>query len=235
VNATIANIPRVKAKLRDYLRAHGLDVPKMTIAAPVWGTAARRAAWRATVHMQSHGKAIAQSAKYTQRLVDALFPLSFVDRQQRILAREVGVKEHPAGSNDGPRIREYQRAGGIPHPENLRAEDKAWCACFATWADIEAGFPRASLPSNPAGVPSWAACRNAHITTVSKLAARRGDHLCLFGNGHIETITHVIVPGLVWATIGGNTSVSGSQSNGGMVCRKTRYARDVSAVKRVRP
>ena len=229
MNATATNIPRAKAKLRDYLRAHGLDVPNMTIASPIWGTAARKAAWRATGHMRSHGKAIAQSTHYTQYLVDALFLPTFVERQQRILAREVGVCEHPAGSNDGDRVRDYQAVTG--------AYKQPWCASLVCFADVEAGLHRSQLPRLPAYVPAWASCATAHIKSVSKLAARRGDHLCLFGNGHIETITRVIVPGLIFATIGGNTAPDsgGSQSNGGMVCRKTRYARDVSAVKRVRP
>lgn len=98
------------------------------------------------------------------------------------------------------------------------------------------GLPKAALPSLPAYVPSWASTVNGHIKTVALREAKRGDHLCLFDDAHIETVTRVLIPGLVFRTIGGNTAPDsgGSQSNGGGVYRKTRYARDVSAAKRVR-
>jgi len=228
VKATIANIPKVKRKLRAYVRVHCLDLAAMTITAPVWGTAARRNAWRATGHMRSHGKKVKQSARYTQELVDALLPPAFVERQQRYLVAQLGVKEYPAGSNSGPRVRSYQKITG--------AFAQPWCASLVAAADVHAGLSARHLPKLPAYVPSWAATESLHIRSVAKGKARRGDHLCLFGNGHIETVTKVVIPGLVWRTIGGNTSPDsgGSQSNGGMVCRKTRYVRDVSAVKRVR-
>ena len=51
-----------------------------------------------------------------------------------IALREVGVSEHPPGSNSGPRVRQYQAAtdlGGTGWP---------WCAAFVEWCWKAAGL-----------------------------------------------------------------------------------------------
>ena len=58
-----------------------------------------------------------------------------------VARRELGVKEHPPGSNDGPRVRVYTR--GRPEP---------WCADFIEWALEQVGWTRGTW--NTAYVPS---------------------------------------------------------------------------------
>jgi hypothetical protein len=48
---------------------------------------------------------------------------------------QVGVREQPPGSNDGPQIAQYRQAvAGAPGPG-------PWCAYFASWAARQAGVP----------------------------------------------------------------------------------------------
>src|SRR3990167_6032936 len=65
------------------------------------------------------------------------------EKALRIAIGELGVKEHPAGSNSGPRVREYQAStslGGTGWP---------WCMAFVCWAYKQAGHP---LPYSSASV-----------------------------------------------------------------------------------
>ncbi len=97
----------------------------------------------------------------------------FGARQVAIAAREIGVKESPAGSNSGPRVRVYQVLTG--------AFGAPWCASFSAWVAVQGGFPKERLPKPPAWVPAWlAAARdpgNRYLSVVSRTAARRGDRV----------------------------------------------------------
>ena len=218
------NVPKLKQQMRTYAVKHGVRTPRgINYASKAWGAPARVLAWR--VSKKKTGK----GATGKQKVWEMFNPPSFVNRFIRALVAELGVKEFPPNSNSGPRVRTYQAVTG--------AYNQPWCASFVAWGLTQAGLPRAALPALAAYVPAYAATNNKHIKTVALRSAKRGDLLCLFGDGHIEAVTKVLIPGLVFRTIGGNTSPDsgGSQSNGGMVCRRTRYGRDVSAAKRVRP
>lgn len=141
--------------------------------------------------------------------------------------KEVGVKEDPPGSNDGPRVRQYQSATG--------AYRAPWCASFVSWClDKGGGFKR-DRSVNWAYCPSiLAAARDGRASLSMVKTPRQGD-LVLFDwerNGVADHIGFVDGPSGDggWRTIEGNTSsdAAGSQSNGGLVARKIRYSAEIA-------
>lgn len=102
-----------------------------------------------------------------------------------------------------------------------------WCAMFLSWCDMQAGMPEELSPRfayTPSGA-QWFKDRN--LWTPGLKGARRGDRIFFNFPDNINRIQHVGVlsgwnaDGTV-NTIEGNTSVAGSQSNGGYCARKTR-------------
>ncbi len=148
---------------------------------------------------------------------------------QRVLdtARgELGYTEYPPGSN---RTKYGEAFGwdGVP-----------WCAIFLWWCFREAGESSAFF-----GGAKTASCgtllrwyrEQGQIVPVSQVQA--GDIVILNFSGTQET-QHcglvIAVNGIYITTIEGNTSEAGSQSNGGMVCQKTRYPSQTVGVCRPR-
>ena len=218
------NVPRVKYAMRRYADAHGIDKPHVTWASPVWGNGAKALAWRITTHAHK-----TPSTRLDQTLVEIVLPVSFGTKVIRAAAGEVGVMEHPAGSNDGPRVSEYQAVTG--------AFRQPWCASFVSWCYRQAGY-HGPLPASPGWVPSWSSAARHHVPAafqaVNKLTLRKGDYVTLWGNRHIELFNHWIVPGVLMACIGGNTAVTGRNSNGGAVCRTRRTVSEVTTAGRIR-
>lgn len=158
--------------------------------------------------------------------------MTTITRGQAALAyarREVGVKEEPAGSNDGPRIRWYRRVGqgdaGIsPGP---------WCADFVTAMATLAGFKPAGW--NVRYCPSWvqaARAGTAGLRLVDWHDVKAGD-LALYDWQRDSISDHIgIVARKTGATsfeaVEGNTSV-GDDSNGGMVMVRQRDRGQVAA------
>jgi CHAP domain-containing protein len=78
----------------------------------------------------------------------SLYPIH--DRVIAQAKRELGVAEHPAGSNSGSRVRQYQAAtflGGSGWP---------WCAAFCCWCWREAGRPLPYRTASAYGMLNWA-------------------------------------------------------------------------------
>lgn len=144
---------------------------------------------------------------------------------------DVGVKEHPPGSNWGARVAQYLRAAGIDFPA-------PWCAAFVTFHLKKVGF-RVSTPG-PASVESWVQWASRH----GKLVARpyRGDIVCYDWNAdnwydHMGFVVRVLA--LRWRgsvfvgyvrTVEGNTSV-GNDSNGGEVMIRYRWIKTAQFVR----
>jgi CHAP domain len=115
-----------------------------------------------------------------------------------IASREVGVREQPPGSNDGPRIAQYRQAtaGSGVGP---------WCAYFASWAARQAGVPLGDSGQGfgaVADVWSWAQRTGKAIPAGSKPAP--GD-LIVWGSRHIGIVQSVDPNGTIH-TIEGNSS-----------------------------
>lgn len=138
--------------------------------------------------------------------------------------REIGVKEHPPGSNDGPRVAVFRMGHG---PE-------AWCADFGTWCLVQAGFP---MPTwNRSFCPSWLEAARAGVAGMRLLRPEEGLEPGLVvlydwqGDGvvdHFGLLSRVTGP-QNFAAIEGNTSPT-SDSNGGAVMERSRSRADVGA------
>jgi len=199
------------------------EQPRMACSVPSWGKAAQVNAAR------EFGSPSEQVAH------DHLFPPTYAQEIVRVVEGEVGVKEHPAGSNRGTRVDVYELAVAS------WALGKAWCADFVTWAHKEAakrlGIRPPKFPADPASVPYWTEMIRAGRggwRRVEPAAARGGDVVCLWGSAHIETVISVDVHAHTLSCIGGNTSENGQSSNGGQVCRTVRNFSEVTVVGRWR-
>lgn len=106
-----------------------------------------------------------------------------------------------------------------------------WCAVFITWCFNEVGIlDRLNGLTNKAGCEPWrrwAVSKGIFGTTPKPGAIVLYDWNPKTGDGadHIGIVESVTGNGII--AIEGNTSVSGSQSNGGKVLRKTRYRSDI--------
>jgi hypothetical protein len=139
---------------------------------------------------------------------------------------ELGYTESPPGSN---RTKYGEAFGwdGVP-----------WCVIFLWWCFREAGEGMAFF-----GGGKTASCGTLlrwyreQGQTVPVKDVRAGDIVILNFSGTQET-QHcglvIAVNGIYITTIEGNTSEAGSQSNGGMVCQKTRYPSQIVGVCRPR-
>lgn len=151
---------------------------------------------------------------------------------------QIGVTEHPAGSNDGPEIRGYRNtvAPGLP--------PGPWCMyfvhwCFSPWVQL-GGW--GSVPNFLA----WAQTKAPTVEIVTR--PFKGDIVCFDWDAndwydHVGIVDRVLA--LRWRgktftgwirTVEGNTSpgVSGSQSNGGCVAVRKRWVNRTDKVKFVR-
>ena len=141
-----------------------------------------------------------------------------------IAKAELGVKESPPNSNNVKYNTWYY---GKPVSGNAYP----WCMAFVQWVFTQAGVP---LPLKTA---SCGALMNAAKKTGQWVTKdyRPGDVVIYdFPGGAATDHTGIIerVTGAGVVAIEGNTSEAGSQSNGGMVCRKTRpYNQVVGAVR----
>lgn len=147
---------------------------------------------------------------------------------------QLGVTEHPAGSNDGPEIKQYRDtvAKGLP--------PGPWCMYFCHWCFAPWRY-----------LGGWGSVENFERWAVSKgmeiVRPRKGDIVCFDwdSNGwadHVGIVKRVLA--LRWSArdfvgwvefVEGNTSptAAGSQSNGGMVCVKRRWVQRSARFARV--
>lgn len=215
------NTVRLKYKMRKWLRDHHRpETPRMNML-PVWGKAAR-------------ANAVVICGSPDERACwDALFPPTFGQKCVEVALGELGTKEHPARSNRGPRVDQYEMAVGS------WVVGKPWCASFVTWCTLKAakllGVKAPRLPANAASVPSWTDMVRRGLygwRRVEPADAKPGDVVTLWGSAHIERVRSVDVHGHVLHCIGGNTSVVGQNSNGGEVCETVRTFSEVTVVGR---
>lgn len=146
---------------------------------------------------------------------------------------EVGVTEHPMGSHDGPRVREYQAVTG--------AYRAAWCGSFVAWAYGQAGvtFDGASMELVAAIVEAAREGRAA-LSLVAPRDARPGDLACFdwFATGtpiHVGIMTTAIGRDATFESVEGNTGELPNDPDGGRVALRVRRASGVLAFVRVTP
>ena len=144
---------------------------------------------------------------------------------------ELGYTESPAGSNRTKYWQEYDPG----------FQGQPWCVAFLWWVFTKAGESAAFFGGGKTAscgiLLRWYRGMDQVVPIVS---IQPGDILILDFSGrkadtqHCGLVTEVgwISHGTVgWVkTIEGNTSKSGSQSNGGEVCEKVRYPSQIVAV-----
>lgn len=157
------------------------------------------------------------------------FPAAFVS----IARKEIGVEEHPRGSNRGPRIDEYQAATWL--------EEKdwdAWCAAFVDWCFRETlkatGIPETKTFKRPqtAGaydLENWSRKQDNSTSTKDKPGAdiQPGDICTLAGHSHVFIAETAPDKTGYFSTIEGNSNNDGSREGYVVV----RHRRHYSAVK----
>ena len=155
--------------------------------------------------------------------------MATVERVLDIARRELGIKESPADSNNVKYNTWYygREVSGPAYP---------WCMVFVQWCFAQVGVP---LPLRTAscGALMNAAKKAGRWVAVGRYVKqndfRPGDVVIYdFPGGaatdHCGIVEKVSLTGVT--AIEGNTSQAGSQSNGGMVCRKNRpYSQIVGA------
>ena len=134
----------------------------------------------------------------------------------KVAAGELGNTEYPTNSNRT----KYGAWYGL--------DGNPWCMMFVQWCFAQAGLPLPYRTASCAAMLSW--YRKHQPERVVSLPEPRD--IIIYNFGHTG-IVESVAAGTITA-IEGNTSAgeSGSQSNGGMVCRKTRpYSQIVGAVR----
>lgn len=130
---------------------------------------------------------------------------------------DIGISEHPPGSNSGPRINKALRYCGL-------TPGQPWCAAIVSLWLAEVGWKEFKSASTRA----WEAWGHAHGRDLAKDRGQSGDVVTFQfetespGGEHTGLVIKYI--GGTYTTIEGNTSPTdgGSQSNGGMVCVRQR-------------
>jgi hypothetical protein len=141
---------------------------------------------------------------------------------------EVGVREEPPGSNRGPRVDEYIRAGGL----NPAADWYPWCACFVVWAVREAGAALGIVPRVRRSARVYTLLqRNPESQLDRAEAGAIFVHLKPDTDGHTGLVVAVDEDGSI-ETVEGNSDAAGSRT-GGSVVRQHRPADYVTAYLRI--
>lgn len=127
-----------------------------------------------------------------------------------IAKAELGTKENPSGSNKV----KYNKQKPLP-----------WCGFFVMWCTEKVNLAIPNCVYTPAGASGFQG--KGLWTNAETTKPLKGGEIAFFNFPAGENIDHVGIvikdngDGTV-TTIEGNTSISGSQSNGGEVCEKIR-------------
>lgn len=144
--------------------------------------------------------------------------MATVEQVLSIARKELGVKESPPNSNEVKYNDWYygRHVSGKAYP---------WCMAFVQWCFDRAGARLPYLTASCSGLLTW--YQRNQPGAVRKTPAP-GD-IVIYSFGHTGIVESV--QGATITAIEGNTSPSagGSQSNGGMVCRKTRGVKTITA------
>jgi len=131
------------------------------------------------------------------------------DRVVAIAKAELGVRESPNGSNDGPRVRQYQSATG--------AYRAPWCASFVQWVLMKAGI--GPVANRTAGAYYLGDYAHSHGWTIANPEPGCGVVYNL-GAGHTGIVESVNPDGSFYA-------IEGNESNAvSRVLRHRNIVRD---------
>lgn len=141
-----------------------------------------------------------------------------VEKILGIIRKELGVMESPANSNNVKYNTWY-------YGRVVSGSDYPWCMAFVQWVFAQAGHKLPYITASCSALLNWYK-KNRPASVVK--TPKPGD-IIIYNFGHTG-IVESVGSGTITA-IEGNTSpgTSGSQSNGGMVCRRTRNTSTVTA------
>ena len=131
---------------------------------------------------------------------------------------QLGVQEHPKGSNRGLQVDEYIRSVGLDPTKG----SYAWCMAFQYWCHVQAAnaMGRNPLMSKTGGVlDQW----NKRKAAYRVITPQPGDIFVMDygkGQGHTGIVEKVNEDGTI-DTIEGNTDSQGGRE-GYEVCRRVR-------------
>lgn len=139
---------------------------------------------------------------------------------------EIGTTEWPPGSNR----QKYGRTFG--------ADGVAWCGYFAAWVFLQNGIDLRQWVRNVGYTPTLYGDLAGRGWGVPRHTIAPGDLVFFDFPGARNRIEHVGIAsrhtdGRTVTTIDGNTSATGSQSNGGQVLERTRPIAHVAGAVRV--
>ena len=133
-----------------------------------------------------------------------------------VAVRQLNVREDPPGSNN-------VRYNTWYYGREVSGKAYPWCMAFVQWVFAQAGV---KLPARTASCRTLMNAAKSFGIWVTE-GFQPGDVAIYDFSGKRRTTEHcgiveAVLPGYGVQAIEGNTSESGSQSNGGMVCRKKR-------------
>ena len=133
-----------------------------------------------------------------------------------VAVRQLNVREDPPDSNN-------VRYNTWYYGREVSGDAYPWCMAFVQWCFDQAGV---KLPARTASCGTLMNAAKSFGIWVTE-DFQPGDVAIYDFSGKRRTTEHcgiveAVLPGYGVQAIEGNTSASGSQSNGGMVCRKER-------------
>jgi hypothetical protein len=177
--------------------------------------ARKRYIWHPTKSNRAVLKQRRAQVAYAERVIARHKDDNGAGRAVKWALSQVGVSEHPNGSNWGHPVQDWIKNTGYSGPV-------PWCACFATEVAMHGGAPKLKNGYTPAIL--------AGIGNFKRVSDPRPGDFALFKFPGVSSATadHIGVVGSVTPStvtcIEGNTSPTsgGSQNNGGGVYLKTR-------------
>lgn len=145
-----------------------------------------------------------------------------------IAASQIGIKEYPANSNRTKYGEEYGMNG------------QPWCVMFVWWVMREAGFLGFAQNKTASCTQLYNRYKSQAPEQVVYGNYKPGDLALMDFSGkrlvtqHIGIVEKVSTDGKTITLIEGNTSVNGSQDNGGAVLRKVRSSKEITAAIRIK-
>lgn len=134
---------------------------------------------------------------------------------------QLGIREHPLGSNDGPEVRDYLKSVKL-------GPGYAWCAAFMFWCHERAAAAMKASNPLPRTGGVMAMFNEAKGRNIVKLEAplhpdalRPGDIFILqfpHGQGHTGIIDKITGDTVI--TIEGNTNANGSREGIGVYSKR---------------
>lgn len=155
--------------------------------------------------------------------------VSILDQALTVAQSQIGVQEHPKGSNRGPEVDVYLRSVGLDPTHG----SYAWCAAFVFWCYAQAagalGIPNPVIRT--AGtLDHWnrAKTRVNAATAISNPALIKPGHIFIMnfghGAGHTGIVQSVDPATKRITTVEGNTNDDGSREGYEVAVRTRQIA-----------